>query len=85
MAIAGVRNEGIEECTMLRQAVSSSNLQSVGYDPVSRILEIEFHDGRVYRYSGVPESVHRGLMGAASKGSHFADFIKDHYTCVRVL
>jgi KTSC domain len=33
---------------MERQPVSSSNLKSVGYDPRSRTLEIEFHNGGVY-------------------------------------
>ena len=64
---------------MDRQAVSSSNLSSVGYDPVTQTLEIEFHGGRVYQYSGVPESVHRGLMGAASQGSYFHEYVRGKY------
>ncbi|MGI8854774.1 MAG: KTSC domain-containing protein [Thermomicrobiales bacterium] len=70
---------------MLRQSVSSSNLSSVGYDTATGTLEIEFHGGRVYRYSAVPVSVYSGLMGAASKGSYFADFIKDIYPYIRVM
>ena len=70
---------------MDRQAVSSSNLSSVGYDPVTQTLEIEFHGGRVYQYSGVPESVHGGLMGAASQGSYFHENIRDKYPYRRIL
>ncbi|MFL5807477.1 MAG: KTSC domain-containing protein [Roseiflexaceae bacterium] len=64
---------------MNRQPVSSSNLRSVGYDPAAQLLEIEFHSGGVYQYTGVPESIYSALMQAASKGSYFHDHIKDHY------
>jgi hypothetical protein len=69
---------------MYRQPVVSSNLVSVGYDANARTLEIEFHEGRVYRYSGVPESVYRGLMGASSKGQYSHDFIEHTYPFVSV-
>lgn len=62
---------------MQRTAVSSSNLASVGYNEASRILEVEFLDGRVYRYSGVPQEEHLGLMGADSHGKYFNAHIKD--------
>lgn len=64
---------------MKRIPVSSSDLQSVGYDSTSRILEIKFHSGGIYQYSGVPDSVHRGLMGASSHGKYFHANIKDVY------
>lgn len=67
-----------------RVAVKSSNLVSVGYDDASCILEIEFHGGRVYRYSGVPPEEHRGLMAAASHGKYFAANIKNRYAYTRV-
>ena len=41
---------------MERQHVNSSNLESVGYDPTTQTLEIEFLNGGLYQYSGVPES-----------------------------
>ncbi len=61
---------------MNRTAVSSSNLASVGYDPVQQTLEIEFHSGSVYQYSGVPADVYAGLMSATSHGRYFDAFIK---------
>ena len=64
---------------MIRTPVASSNLCAVGYDFTSRTLEIEFNDGSVYRYSGVPENVYRALMSAGSHGRYFAAFIKDCY------
>lgn len=62
-----------------RQAVQSSTIRSVGYDPRAMTLEVEFDSGGIYQFSDVPESVYAGLQGAASKGSYFNDHIKDHY------
>ncbi len=61
---------------MERVRVSSSNLRSVGYDSESRTLEIEFLNGGLYQYFGVPASVHAGLMSASSHGSYFDAHIK---------
>jgi len=69
---------------MQRQAVSSSNLRSVGYDLSSQTLEIEFKDGSVYQYFGVPQSVYSGLMSASSVGSYLAAQIKSTYRYARV-
>lgn len=56
--------------------VSSSNLRAVGYDPDTRRLQVEFHNGSVYEYYSVPASIHTGLMSAASHGSYFDAYIK---------
>jgi hypothetical protein len=64
---------------LIRQPVSSSNLQSVGYDPSSSVLEIAFHNGGVYQYSGVPSAVHQALINAGSKGQYFAARIKHSF------
>lgn len=69
---------------MPRQPVTSSNLRSVGYDPMTHILEIEFHSGDIYRYSGVPQGVFDGLLRAGSKGSCFHSNIKGCYPYTRV-
>lgn len=65
---------------MERTPVTSSNLQSVGYDPDNQILEVEFNDGSVYQYSGVPESEHEGLMSADSKGKYLFANIKKRFS-----
>jgi hypothetical protein len=65
-------------------AVESSNLCSVGYNPWTGELEIEFRGGRVYQYPGVPFEVYLGLMNADSHGSYFAANIRDQYQFRRV-
>ncbi len=64
---------------MTRTAVTSSNLRSVGYDPASQTLEIEFKNG-VYQYADVPLEVYEALMASTSLGRYFIQNIKDAYS-----
>jgi hypothetical protein len=68
---------------MRRRSVSSSAVASVGYDPKSRTLEVEFRSGSVYGYHEVPPEVFRGLMEAPSKGRYFASEIRGQYPSTR--
>ena len=61
---------------MYRTSVNSSNLRSVGYDSTHFILEIEFINGGLYQYSGVPKHHYNALMQAASHGEYFDTYIK---------
>lgn len=70
---------------MIRKPVTSSNLKSVGYDPESAMLEIEFQDGSVYQYRGVPQNVHQALMAAASLGSFLHKHIRGKYSYHKVM
>ena len=69
---------------MLRQGVASTNLQSVGYDEGTQTLEVQFVNGRVYQYYGVPENMHTQLMQAPSKGQFFNAYIRNSYPFSRV-
>lgn len=69
---------------MLREAVESSTMKSVGYEATSRILEIEFESGAVYQYLGVSARVYEELLGAESKGRYFNSEIRDVYRYVQV-
>lgn len=62
---------------MIRKSVISSNLRSIGYDQTSSILEIEFHNNRIYQYLRVPSHLFQGLMSASSHGGYFNRFIKN--------
>lgn len=57
-----------KESAMERTPVKSSNVASVGYDPVNKTLEIEFKSGGVYQYPGIESQTHADLMGAESIG-----------------
>ena len=64
---------------MERECVSSSNLESVGYDANDEILEIKFHSGGIYQYFNVSLEKFDSLMSASSKGSYFARHIKNRH------
>ncbi|MFL6193844.1 MAG: KTSC domain-containing protein [Thermoanaerobaculia bacterium] len=68
---------------MRRERVSSSAISSVGYDPKSSVLEVEFSSGIVYDYFGVPSRVFRQLMKAPSIGSFVSRRIRDRYEFAR--
>src|ERR1700722_2716164 len=57
---------------MHRDPVKSSNIISLGYDPVAQALEIEFYSKAVYRYEGVASAEHEALISAPSIGTHFS-------------
>jgi len=75
---------------MKRTAVESSQIHSVGYDPATQNLEIQFIDrknkipGAIYQYSNVPEVVYKGLMDAPSVGSYFGQIVKGVYAYTKI-
>jgi hypothetical protein len=69
---------------MNRIPVSSIDLHSVGYDPETKVLEIEFHSGGIYQYSNVPETIFEQLMSAPSHGKFFHAQIKNIYPYRRI-
>lgn len=69
---------------MQRTPVSSTDIHSIGYDPRSETLEIEFHSGGIYQYQSVRQGVYDALMSASSKGKYFHAHIRDHYPTVKL-
>jgi len=64
---------------MRRRQVDSSAIRSMGYDPESRTLEVEFQSGSVYDYFGVSSRLWKSFQGAPSKGSFFAREIRGRF------
>lgn len=64
---------------MERVRFSSTSVASAGYDPVTRVLEIEFASGRIYQFDGVPQGVFDWLLRTQSKGSYVSRMINDRY------
>ena len=69
---------------MEREPVSSSNLVSVGYDPNSETLEVEFKNTGLYQYYNVPLFMYERMMAADSIGRFFNAEIKNAYACSKV-
>ena len=51
----------------------SGNVKSCGYD--DGVLEIEFQNGGVYRYYGVPEGIYKGIAAAPSPGGYLQEHV----------
>lgn len=56
--------------------VSSTNIQSVGYDPESMTLAVNFASGTEYHYYGVPADVVEQFRQAPSPGRFLNEQIK---------
>jgi len=69
---------------MDRVTIVSSNIRSIGYDPESSTLEVEFNTGNIYQYSNVSESEYEGLMNSASKGRYLNKNIKGRYQDTKI-
>ncbi|TBX34681.1 KTSC domain-containing protein, partial [Rahnella victoriana] len=57
---------------MQRVNVVSSNILSIGYDPNTDTLEIEFLNGGIYEYYNVSQDIHIELMNL-SRQTIFSD------------
>ncbi|WP_198664460.1 KTSC domain-containing protein [Jiangella endophytica] len=62
-----------------RWPVSSSALRSVGYDPQTWTLEVEFESGAVYRYLDVDPLDVQAMMRADSMGAYLNEMIKPRH------
>ncbi len=64
---------------MRRDPLSSTTVISAGYDLATQELELEFRNGRVYRYRDVPSGAYEFLKRASSKGGFVNRMIEGKY------
>jgi KTSC domain len=64
---------------MERKMLNSTNLKAAGFDPLAKLLEIEFSDGSVRLFKGVPNEVYRRLMAAPNPAAYYEDRIAEEY------
>lgn len=67
---------------MERESVTSSNIESMGYE--DGVLEIEFKNGAIYQYYDVQEHIFNELRNAGSHGQYLAQNIKGFFRYSRV-
>lgn len=65
---------------MERKSIESSMIRSIGFDPDSSILEIEFNSGAIWQYFDFPESEWYEFENAESQGKYFNREILNQYT-----
>src|SRR6186713_265804 len=69
---------------MQRLPVESTDIISIGYDPKTGTLEIEFKEGRIYQYLDVEPDVYDRFTRTDSYGEYFYSFINKRYRYKRV-
>lgn len=69
---------------MEMKKVNAGKLRAVGYDANPRVLRVEFDDGRIVEYSGVPQETFRRLSTSGAMWSYFRDNIEDEYAARRM-
>lgn len=57
----------------------SSHLQNYQYDPNTQILTIQFTNGALYQYAGVPITDFYNMAQSGSAGTYFWAKIRDRY------
>ncbi|MFO1199558.1 MAG: KTSC domain-containing protein [Burkholderiaceae bacterium] len=64
---------------MERKTLRGGKLRSGAYDEREKRLELEFVDGSIRVFKGVPEEVWRRLLSSPNPASYFEDRIADEY------
>jgi hypothetical protein len=64
---------------MNRVAVRSSMIRAWAFNDDTGVLELEFTNGRVYQYQGVPSFIAKGFEVSRSKGRFFLTRIDKRY------
>jgi hypothetical protein len=60
-------------------AMPSTAIRHLDYEPATRALTVTFVTGRRYEYAGVPPDVYIAFSTAPSKGTFFNNEIRDAY------
>ncbi len=65
--------------------VASSHVESVGYDPETKVLRVSFLNHTTYDYRDVPEAIYTQLIEANSVGRFLAQHVKPFFNAERTL
>ncbi len=66
-----------------RKPIRRGGIKSAGYDRNSRVLEIEFDNGKILQHAGVGEEIARRFLASASPLSHYRDNIEEEFPLKR--
>jgi len=65
---------------MINQMVLSTEIEWIGYEPKTAMLQVEFIEGSIYQYDHVPKQVYEAFLEAPSHGEYFESNIKRKFT-----
>lgn len=69
--------------SITRKPINRGGIKSAGYERASRILEIEFANGRVVRHSNVGEEIATRFLASSSPAGYYQDQIEEDYPLAR--
>jgi len=78
------KKQVIDGDVVMSAVKSSSAVRSVGYSDKSGCLFVEFHNGNIYKYDGVPRAEFDSLMTAESAGSYFHKNIRTSFVYEKI-
>jgi len=64
---------------MVNQMVLSREIEWIGYDDRTSMLQVEFIAGGIYQYENVPYQVYQDFLSAPSHGCFHEERIKGKY------
>ena len=67
----------------MRVLFNSTNIAEAFYQPTTKVLEIYFHSGHIYRYAGITQDTFDELLCAPSAGKFYNNHIRGQYTSLR--
>ena len=62
----------------------SSHIIRSKYDSMSHAMDVQFENGSVYRYHGVPPIEYTRFLCSPSQGCYHSDNIKSNYAVKRI-
>ena len=65
---------------MVNQMVLSTEIEWIGYEEKTNMLQVEFIEGGIYLYQNVPDRVYQDFLNAESYCRYFETFIKGRYS-----
>lgn len=66
------------------RVAQSSHLQSYDYDPDSQTLTVQFQNGAIYQYTGVPHTEYWNLAQNGGSGTYFHAKIRNSYPTTKI-
>jgi hypothetical protein len=63
----------------------SSHLQSYDYDPNTQTMTIQFVNGAIYQYAGVPITEFYNMAQSGGAGTYFWTKIRDKYPTQKIV
>lgn len=68
-----------EKVRLRHVVVNSTSIATIGFNQTRGVLEIQFTNGRIYRYVAVPKKIQQEFLRAPSRGKFYHEFIRGRY------